>query len=66
MSPSPAWTCTLATCPWQYVLVAIGLAAGLATSLPRAGVWMLRVKRGAAIVMFAMAEYYFVKMGQVW
>ncbi|HET9064688.1 MAG TPA: cytochrome c biogenesis protein CcdA [Gemmatimonadales bacterium] len=48
------------------LLIAIGLGAGTLASLPRAGQWMLWIKRMAAIVMLAMAEYYFVRMGSVW
>jgi thiol:disulfide interchange protein DsbD len=48
------------------VLVAVGLSAGTLAALPRAGQWMLTVKRVAAVVMIAMAEYYFVRMGMVW
>lgn len=47
------------------VLVAVGLSAGSFAALPRAGSWMLWIKRIAAVVMIAMAEYYFVKMGSV-
>lgn len=48
------------------VLVAVGLSAGTLAALPRAGRWMVTVKRVAAVLMFAMAEYYFVRMGMVW
>jgi cytochrome c-type biogenesis protein len=48
------------------LLVAVGLSAGALTRLPRAGAWMLTVKKGFAFVMLAMAEYYLVKMGQVY
>ncbi len=47
------------------LLVVVGLAAGNVAALPRAGVWMLRVKRLSGVLILAMAEYYFVKMGQV-
>jgi thiol:disulfide interchange protein DsbD len=47
------------------LLVAVGLSAGSLSRLPRAGVWMLTVKKLFAFVMLAMAEYYLVKMGQV-
>ncbi|MEP6590329.1 MAG: cytochrome c biogenesis protein CcdA [Gemmatimonadota bacterium] len=47
------------------VLVLVGLSAGALAALPRAGMWMRWVKRIAAVVMLAMAEYYFVKMGMV-
>jgi cytochrome c-type biogenesis protein len=33
--------------------------------LPRAGAWMLWVKRGFAFVMLGVAEYYLVQMGQL-
>ncbi len=48
------------------LLVAVGLSAGTLTRLPRAGMWMVWVKRGFAVIMLGMAEYYFVKMGQVY
>jgi len=48
------------------LLVAVGVSAGTLSRLPRAGAWMLTVKKGFAFVMIAMAEYYLVKMGQVY
>ncbi len=48
------------------LLVAVGLSAGALTRLPRAGMWMVYVKKGFAVIMLGMAEYYFVKMGQVY
>ena len=47
------------------LLVAVGLSSGLLAALPRAGRWTLWVKRIAAVIMLAMAEYYFVQMGRV-
>jgi cytochrome c-type biogenesis protein len=47
------------------VLVVVGFAAGTAAALPRAGRWMVAVKRVSGLLMLAMAEYYFIKMGQV-
>jgi thiol:disulfide interchange protein DsbD len=47
------------------LLVVVGLFSGVVTRLPRAGAWMVWVKRGFAIVMIAVAEYYLVKMGQL-
>jgi cytochrome c-type biogenesis protein len=47
------------------LLVAVGLFSGTAARLPRAGVWMVWVKRGFALVMIGVAEYYLVKMGQL-
>lgn len=48
------------------LLVAVGLSAGAVTRLPRAGIWMVWVKKGFAVVMLVMAEYYLIKMGQVY
>jgi cytochrome c-type biogenesis protein len=48
------------------VLVLVGFLSGTVAALPRGGMWMLWVKRLAAVLILAMAEYYFVKAGQVW
>lgn len=45
------------------LLVAVGLFSGTVTRLPRAGAWMVWVKRGFALVMIGVAEYYLVQMG---
>jgi cytochrome c-type biogenesis protein len=47
------------------LLVAVGVSSGSIARLPRAGVWMLWVKRFFALVMIVAAEYYLVKMGQL-
>ena len=47
------------------ILVAVGLFSGTVAALPRAGRWMVWVKRLAGVVLLAMAEYYFVQMGRV-
>ena len=47
------------------LLVVIGVSSGSAARLPRAGVWMMRVKKFFGFVMLGMAEYYLIKMGQV-
>jgi len=47
------------------LLVAIGLASGRLTRLPRAGAWMGVVKKVFALVMLGVAEYYLIKMGQI-
>jgi len=47
------------------LLVAVGLSAGTLSALPRSGAWMKWTKVVAGVVMLAMAEYYFVKMGTV-
>ncbi len=48
------------------LLVIVGLSAGTVSRLPRAGTWMVYVKKGFAVVMLGMAEYYLIKMGQVY
>jgi thiol:disulfide interchange protein DsbD len=47
------------------VLVAVGLFSGTAARLPRAGVWMVWVKRLFAVIMIGAAEYYLIQMGQL-
>ena len=45
------------------ILVAVGLFSGVLTALPRSGKWMVWMKKGAGILMIAVAQYYFVKAG---
>ena len=47
------------------LLVAVGVSSGTIARLPRAGVWMVWVKRFFALVMIVAAQYYLVKMGQL-
>ena len=47
------------------LLVVVGLAAGGAVRLPRAGAWMLTVKRVFALLMFVTGQYYLIQAGQV-
>lgn len=47
------------------VLVLVGVSSGLLASLPRSGVWLLWVKRGAGVLLLAMSEYYLIQMGKV-
>ena len=47
------------------LLVVVGVGSGTIARLPRAGVWMVWVKRFFALVMIGVAEYYLVKMGQL-
>lgn len=48
------------------LLVVVGLFSGTVAALPRAGAWMTWIKKAAGAVLLLMAEYYFVKAGQVW
>ena len=45
------------------LLIAIGISVGVLGVLPRAGGWMIWVKRIFALIMLVMAEYYLVRMG---
>lgn len=47
------------------LLLVVGVAAGQAVRLPRAGAWMLTIKRGFALLLLGVAEYYLVTMGQL-
>jgi len=47
------------------LLVVAGLASGTAVRLPRAGAWMVWVKKGFGILLLGMAEYYFIEMGRL-
>jgi len=47
------------------LLVVVGLSSGTLARLPRAGAWMVTVKKVFALVMLGAAEYYLVKMGQL-
>lgn len=47
------------------LLVVVGLSSGQAARLPKAGVWMIWVKRGFALIMLGVAEYYLIQMGRL-
>ena len=47
------------------LLVVVGVSSGTVTALPRSGQWMIWIKKAGGVVMLAMAEYYFIQMGQV-
>jgi thiol:disulfide interchange protein DsbD len=48
------------------LLVIVGIFSGSLARLPRSGAWMSWVKRGFGFVMLGVAEYYLIKMGQLW
>jgi len=45
------------------LLIGVGLFSGTVALLPRSGRWMVWVKRIAAVIMLAMAEYYLIQAG---
>jgi thiol:disulfide interchange protein DsbD len=48
------------------LLIVLGLSSGAVSRLPKAGVWMVWVKRLFAATMIGVAEYYLLKAGQLW
>lgn len=47
------------------ILVLVGVSSGTLSRLPRAGLWMVRIKKLFGVVMLGVAEYYLIKMGQL-
>ena len=48
------------------LLVVVGLFSGVLARLPRSGPWMVWMKRGAALIMVVMAQYYIFQAGYNW
>jgi cytochrome c-type biogenesis protein len=48
-----------------FLLILIGTFTGLITSLPRSGLWMVKIKKGFGILMILVGEYFLIKMGQL-
>ncbi len=46
------------------LVIIVGTFTGLITSLPRSGIWMLRVQRVFGVLMILAAEYFLVKSGE--
>ena len=46
------------------LVIIVGTFTGLLTSLPRSGIWMLRVQRVFGVLMILAAEYFLVKSGE--
>jgi len=45
------------------LLILIGTFSGVAKSLPKPGNWMVWVKKGLAVALFAIGEYFLMKAG---
>ncbi|MDT8368583.1 MAG: cytochrome c biogenesis protein CcdA [Longimicrobiales bacterium] len=45
------------------ILVLVGIFSGTLSTLPKSGPWMVWAKRIAALLMFGVAEYYFLQAG---
>src|SRR5881394_2572172 len=48
------------------LLVVVGLLSGTLSALPRAGAWMVWIKKAGGVILVGMAEYYFIQAGMVW
>jgi cytochrome c-type biogenesis protein len=48
------------------LLVAVGIFSGSVARLPKAGMWMVRVKKVFALIFFGVAEYYLIEAGKLW
>ncbi|NLI81169.1 MAG: hypothetical protein GX443_05695 [Deltaproteobacteria bacterium] len=48
------------------LVILVGTFTGLLTSLPRSGVWMLRIQKFFGLLMIFAAEYFFIKTGELW
>lgn len=47
------------------LLIAVGVSTGTLSRLPRAGMWMVRIKKVFGVIMLGVAQYYLIKMGQL-
>jgi thiol:disulfide interchange protein DsbD len=47
-------------------LIILGTFSGVLGSLPKAGVWMVYVKKAFGIIMLALGEYFLITAGQYW
>jgi len=48
------------------LVIIVGTFTGILTSLPRSGIWMLRVQRIFGVLMILAAEYFLIKTGEFW
>lgn len=49
-----------------FLVILVGTFTGLLASLPRSGVWMMRVQKLFGLIMILGAEYFFIKTGEFW
>jgi thiol:disulfide interchange protein DsbD len=47
------------------LLIVVGTFSGVMASLPRSGLWMVRIKKAMGLAMIALGEYFLIKMGQL-
>ena len=49
-----------------FLVILVGTFTGLLTSLPRSGIWVMRVQKLFGLIMILAAEYFFIKTGEFW
>ena len=49
-----------------FLVILVGTFTGLLASLPRSGIWMMRVQKLFGLIMILAAEYFFIKTGEFW
>ena len=48
------------------LLIILGTFAGLLVSIPRSGIWMVRVSHISGWILLAMGEYFLIRAGTLW
>lgn len=48
------------------LLILVGTFTVILTSLPKAGAWMLRIKKAFGLLLIALGEYFLIKAGSMW
>lgn len=47
------------------ILLAVGTFSGLLASIPRSGIWMVKVKKTMGVLMVVLAEYFLIQAGMM-
>ena len=47
------------------LLLGVGTFSSFLASIPRSGVWMVKIKKAMGLLMLAMAQYFFIKAGSL-
>jgi thiol:disulfide interchange protein DsbD len=48
------------------LLIVLGSFAGFLVNLPKAGMWMIRIKKGFGWVLIGIGEYFLITAGKFW
>ncbi len=48
------------------LLIVLGTFTGLLAGIPKAGAWMVRIKKAFGWILIGMGEYFLIKAGQFW